>query len=190
FADLATWLLERDQLVHMALYLHYNPPLYVPRGLRSSSAPATAASIAGGPPQSRAGRKTFDATLRGREDVVEPLESDRVLAEQIWTDLPRNLFSLDEIRHVIEALWQCNLPGGPDSLDVMFVLSVIQNCVRAHMDIDSIWYMLVREHFMDERKLVLMKELLTDARSDREYPRPLFTIHQAMPRLNRAGRAR
>ncbi|KAF4691147.1 hypothetical protein FOZ60_016135 [Perkinsus olseni] len=168
FADLATWLLERDQLVHMALYLHYNPPLYVPRGLRSSSAPATAASIAGGPPQSRAGRKTFDATLRGREDVVEPLESDR-------------------IRHVIEALWQCNLPGGPDSLDVMFVLSVIQNCVRAHMDIDSIWYMLVREHFMDERKLVLMKELLTDARSDREYPRPLFTIYQAMPRLNRAG---
>ncbi|KAF4679965.1 hypothetical protein FOZ62_026782, partial [Perkinsus olseni] len=170
FADLATWLLERDQLVHMALYLHYNPPLYVPRGLRSSSAPATAASIAGGPAQSRAGRKTFDATLRGREDVVEPLESDR-------------------IRHVIEALWQCNLPGGPDSLDVMFVLSVIQNCVRAHMDIDSIWYMLVREHFMDERKLVLMKELLTDARSDREYPRPLFTIYQAMPRLNRAGRA-
>ncbi|KAF4660971.1 hypothetical protein FOZ61_003642 [Perkinsus olseni] len=149
FADLATWLMERDQLVHMALYLHYNPPLYVPRGLRSSSAPATAASIAGAPAQSRAGRKTFDATLRGREDVVEPLESDR-------------------IRHVIEALWQCNLPGGPDSLDVMFVLSVIQNCVRAHMDIDSIWYMLVRELFMDERKLVLMKELLTDARSDRE----------------------
>ncbi|KAF4660982.1 hypothetical protein FOL47_006888 [Perkinsus chesapeaki] len=167
FADLATWLLERDQLVHMALYLHYNPPLYAPRGLRSKSAPATAASTAASA-QLRTGNEPFGTTLSGRENLVEPLESDKVLAEQIWRDLPRNLFSLDEIRHVIQALWQCNLPGGPDSLDVMFVLSVIQNCVKAHMDIDSIWYMLVREHFMDERKLVLMKELLTDARSSRD----------------------
>ncbi|EER12608.1 hypothetical protein Pmar_PMAR012132 [Perkinsus marinus ATCC 50983] len=168
FADLATWLLERDQLVHMALYLHYNPPMYVSRGLRSSSAPATATSMTATSSQSRRQPEKKKNMIDNKADLVEPLGSDRVLAEQIWRDLPRNLFSLDEIQHVIEALWQCNLPGGPDSLDVMFVLSVIQNCVKAHMDIDSIWYMLVREHFMDERKLMLMKELLADARSGRE----------------------
>lgn len=71
--------------------------MYVSRGLRSSSAPATATSMTATSSQSRRQPEKKKNMIDNKADLVEPLGSDRVLAEQIWRDLPRNLFSLDEV---------------------------------------------------------------------------------------------